>query len=74
MWVISKIQYSYKINQTSVWLYDIVIKKVNGIAFFMDLYLRNQLDFVLGEFSFENLYYLNKKRKILPKKLGKDSS
>ena len=40
----------------------------------MDLYLRNQLDFVLGEFSFENLYYLNKKRKILPKKLGKDSS
>ena len=74
MWVISKIQYSYKINQTSVWLYDIVIKNVNGIAFFMDLYLRNQLDFVLGEFSFENLYYLNKKRKMLLKKLGKDSS
>ena len=47
--------------QTSVWLYDTVIKNVNGITFFMDLYLRNHLDFVWGEFSFEKLYYLNKK-------------
>ena len=60
--------------QTSVWLYDIVIKNVNGITFFMDLYLWNHLDFVLGEFSFEKLYYLNKKRKMLRKKLGQDSS
>ena len=60
--------------QTSVWLYDIVIKNVNGITFFMNLYLRNQLDFVLGELSFENLYNLNKKRKMPRKMLGKDSS
>ena len=60
--------------QTSVWLYDIVIKNVNGITFFMNLYLQNQLDFVLGELSFENLYNLNKKRKMPRKMLGKDSS
>ena len=40
-----------------------VIKYVNGINFSVDLYLRNYLDFIFDEFSFENLYYLSKKRK-----------
>ena len=59
-----KMQYSYKMIQNSVWPYDIVIKNINGITFFVDLYFRNHLDFVLGEFSFENLYYLNKNQKM----------
>ena len=50
-----------------------VIKYVNGINFFVDLYLRNYLDSISGEFSFENLYYLSKKRKTQWKKLGKNS-
>ena len=50
-----------------------VIKCVNGINFFVDLYLRNYLDAISDEFSFENLYYLSKKRKTQWKKSGKNS-
>ena len=37
-----------------------VITQVNGINFFLDLYLQNHLDSISGEFNFENLYYFSK--------------
>ena len=40
---------------------------------FVDLHLRIHLDSISGEISFENLYYLSKKRKMQCKKLGKNS-
>ena len=50
-----------------------VIKYADGINFFVDLYLRIHLDSISGEFSFENLYYLSKKRETQWKKLGENS-
>ena len=39
----------------------------------MDLYLRNYLDFISGEFNIENLHYLSKTKYTQWKRLGKDS-
>ena len=50
-----------------------VIKYFNGINVSVDLYLRNYLDSIFDEFSFENLHYLSKKRKTRWEKLGKKS-
>ena len=50
-----------------------VIKYFNGINVSVDLYLRNYLDSIFDEVSFENLYYLSKKRKTRWEKLGKKS-
>ena len=74
MRVTSEIQYLCKMIQASVRLDDIVIKNVNGKSLYVLLHLRNHLDFVSGEFSFENLYYLSEKLKMRWKKSDKDSS